>query len=403
MPMWCSGFDSPMDTKGRPKAHHRIVRIPPGESVVLNSAERAPYLLILEILHGDLEFDPAKRSNKELLKDMVRKELHSSKSVREEFGLNEPADKRANPVLAQSSSADDALNPGEDDADSSSLSRNLSQSMLSDNSESNVEEEVDLVEQVYGEDLSVHRTPDLAESLVMPAAPKNRALDIATWSRSTSMPSSPAMTPAISTADSFVKDAQRTPSHAPVNSQSSAGSMRPPVLSLDEYSQRMRTAAVMLAQLNASLVKETFVPTPYSEHAPLPPDSSAGSSNWFPMANWLSGVNTSSPTGPLHPSLTGTVSETKSTQAGPASTTRMRLQGSEVAAIRDRIMQEMLALEEERMGRMQFNPDSEGMISLEAGNGGLKTAEDEQIIRRELNRVDPSAVVFSESWAAKKV
>jgi len=32
----------------------------------------------------------------------------------------------------------------------------------------------------------------------------------------------------------------------------------------------------------------------------------------------------------------------------------------------------------------------------------MKSAEDEGIIRRELNRVDPSAVVFSESWGAKK-
>ena len=63
----------------------------------------------------------------------------------------------------------------------------------------------------------------------------------------------------------------------------------------------------------------------------------------------------------------------------------------------------MLALEEERMGRMQIQPESEAVINLDAGHSSLKTAEDEQIIRRELNRVDPSAVVFSESWAAKKV
>ncbi|OBZ75121.1 hypothetical protein A0H81_04201 [Grifola frondosa] len=49
---------------GTPQPHHRIVRIPPGESVVLNSAERAPYLLLIEILHGDLDFDPAKRSTR---------------------------------------------------------------------------------------------------------------------------------------------------------------------------------------------------------------------------------------------------------------------------------------------------------------------------------------------------
>lgn len=35
--------------------------------MVLNSAERAPYLLIVEILHHDLDFNPTSQSNKELL------------------------------------------------------------------------------------------------------------------------------------------------------------------------------------------------------------------------------------------------------------------------------------------------------------------------------------------------
>lgn len=44
-----------------------MVRIPPSEAVVLNSAERAPYLLVVEVLHGDLDFDPTTRQNKDLL------------------------------------------------------------------------------------------------------------------------------------------------------------------------------------------------------------------------------------------------------------------------------------------------------------------------------------------------
>lgn len=79
----------------------------------------------------------------------------------------------------------------------------------------------------------------------------------------------------------------------------------------------------------------------------------------------------------------------------------MKLNPSEVADIRERIMQEMLALEEERMGRMQAVPES--LVTIENGSSGLKTLEDEQIIRRELSRADPSSIVFQESWAAKKV
>jgi len=66
-------------------------------------------------------------------------------------------------------------------------------------------------------------------------------------------------------------------------------------------------------------------------------------------------------------------------------------------------MKEMMALEEERMARMQENEGFLSEVSMSAEpSGSSKSMEDESIIRKELNKVDPSAVVFSESWAAKK-
>lgn len=81
---------------------------------------------------------------------------------------------------------------------------------------------------------------------------------------------------------------------------------------------------------------------------------------------------------------------------------RVRLTRAEAAVIRHRIMDEMLALEEERMERMKGS-EGEAIMSNSDIRGAMKSAEDEGIIRRELNKVDPSAVVFSESWGAKKV
>lgn len=66
-------------------------------------------------------------------------------------------------------------------------------------------------------------------------------------------------------------------------------------------------------------------------------------------------------------------------------------------------MKEMNSLEEERMERMRGNDDDIVMRSSSAASGSLKTMEDENIIRKELNKADPSAVVFSESWSTKKV
>ncbi|KAE8220634.1 hypothetical protein CF319_g5873 [Tilletia indica] len=54
--------------------HHRIVRISPTEAVVLNSADRAPFLLHVEVLRNDLDFDPERRGNRALCERLVRGE-----------------------------------------------------------------------------------------------------------------------------------------------------------------------------------------------------------------------------------------------------------------------------------------------------------------------------------------
>lgn len=66
---------------------------------------------------------------------------------------------------------------------------------------------------------------------------------------------------------------------------------------------------------------------------------------------------------------------------------RGRLPPAEAEAIRERIMTEMIALEEERVERMMEKVGDVGMLG--GGENG-KTAEDEGIVRRELNKADPS-------------
>ena len=47
--------------------HHRIVRLNPAEATSLNSAEKVPYLLMLEILREDFDFDTMSAQNEDLL------------------------------------------------------------------------------------------------------------------------------------------------------------------------------------------------------------------------------------------------------------------------------------------------------------------------------------------------
>ena len=408
--MWCSSSDTyeSINLAGNAQSHHKIVRIPPGEAVVLNSAQRAPYLLLIEILHDDLDFDPSKRGNKEILKRIVSKENERKGASKEliTFGNTKTRPSVLVDTVAGSEQAlgkDTAeIQDGgvtNDDDDDDTRGNNTSSPVPYD-------EEMDLVEQVYGEGQSLRGPIDLTETIILPPTPKNRELELATWSRGSPRPSTPMVEQSATLASvTSSRSTPRPPESHLSPSTSAIGAEH--TLSLDDYSERMRTAAIMLAQLNASLVRETVTPLPRATGHGTDAaqgavqdvlSSTSGSLGWFPGSSWL-GVGTSDGTSndSVLPSLEGNSRPQDTTTSAP--TTRIRVQHAEAAAIRVRIMREMLALEEERMARMR-----EGEIGFESGSSrGMKTAEDEQIIKKELSKVDPSAVVFSESWIAKKV
>jgi len=265
------------------------------------------------------------------------------------------------------------------------------------------EEEVDLVEQLFGANLSVRDVEvGLADSYVLPAPPKNKALDLATWERTGSVPNSPAMgasaTPTTpitvgrhtlgspSIASSRGSHPSSTPSPATFGQQPLPGQQEP--LTLEDYSNRMEAAAVMLAQLNANLVRE---PVTGAFGAAASTEASSGTKSWIPGSGWIAGPSSGT-------NAPGPEAGAPSSTAPPA--LRVRLQPSEAAAIRDRIMQEMMALEEERMSRTRTDFDG---WSQKASYTRGRTAEDEGIVRRELNKVDPSAAIFQESYERKKV
>ncbi|KAF8333998.1 kinase-like domain-containing protein [Cantharellus anzutake] len=346
IPMWTSDADGATTAgKNVTRGHNKIVRIPPGESVVLNSAERTPYLLLVEVLVGELGFNPSKRGNREVLRRLV---LSEGSTAVNSNGFD-PA-----PRNGVTSSKGGSVRPSfVDNADLGEESNhtpshpNVAPSNLTFEAQ---EEEVDLVEQLYGADLSVRlQPPDLSDSIVLPLTPKNKALDIAAWAKApSSRPPSPATHPAQSSLDA--PDEFQTATLQPQTSSphSQAFASHQPVMSLEDYSERMRTAAIMLAQLNANL---------------------------------------------LDPRIRN--------DGNSAPAMRMKLQPSEAAAIRDKIMQEMMALEEERVERMK-ETDNDVTVSIGQPRISAKNAEDETIVRRELNKVDPSAAVVRESWVSKK-
>ncbi|KAI9658467.1 MAG: Phosphatidylinositol 4-kinase pik1alpha (PI4-kinase)(PtdIns-4-kinase) [Alyxoria varia] len=67
--------------------HHRIVRLNPAESTSLNSAERVPYLLMVEVLRDDFDFDPNTVANQNLLSRLIAE--NDSNSRRRPFDITD--------------------------------------------------------------------------------------------------------------------------------------------------------------------------------------------------------------------------------------------------------------------------------------------------------------------------
>lgn len=68
--------------------HHRIVRLNPAEATVLNSAEKVPYLLMVEVLRDDFSFDPNTGDNERLLTKLLSEQGSGRRRI---FDLSESA------------------------------------------------------------------------------------------------------------------------------------------------------------------------------------------------------------------------------------------------------------------------------------------------------------------------
>lgn len=65
---------------GRSK-HHRIVRLNPAEATSLNSAEKVPYLLMVEVLREDFDFDPESEQNLELISRLLSEKGRTKRRI----------------------------------------------------------------------------------------------------------------------------------------------------------------------------------------------------------------------------------------------------------------------------------------------------------------------------------
>ncbi|CAG7562996.1 unnamed protein product [Fusarium equiseti] len=103
--------------------HHRIVRVNPAEATVLNSAEKVPYLIMVEVLRDDFSFDPDTPENHRLLNTL----LGGTSRAKRIFDLSDSP--RLSPtVKAPEPALDSVFEPASGDLGSSPLLKGIDES-----------------------------------------------------------------------------------------------------------------------------------------------------------------------------------------------------------------------------------------------------------------------------------
>ncbi|KAH8671786.1 phosphatidylinositol 4-kinase-like protein PIK1 [Tricladium varicosporioides] len=109
--------------------HHRIVRLNPAEATVLNSAEKVPYLLMVEVLRDDFTFDPTTVDNERLLTKLLSEQGTGRKRI---FDLSESAHV-SNGVKSNEAAPDSVFEPVSGDLGSSPLIKAFDDAPTKDN------------------------------------------------------------------------------------------------------------------------------------------------------------------------------------------------------------------------------------------------------------------------------
>ena len=507
-----SPFERPHPRKPRRK-QARVIRISPSESVVLNSADRAPFVIYVEVLEEDLDFDPDRRSNWEDLRRALREReglaapavtgtppssdpqtpyLGSAQAGRVSVDSGLDAYGKTMPVTPAKSD----LRPGGDISSSPSERATspqpgtpfieraeyaLGTDLTSDSAANAGTEppepsgEMDLVEQLYG-DVSLRDDAAFADQAdVDEIEIHNREADEAAWKRKDEMARSRRRSSAASAGSASsmtqslrqsagnanaVTPATGTPASPPRPTRKTSGGMARPggrsiasraPMSLDDYAERMRMAAIMLAQLDASQTASrgvvgagtaaagTLVTLPVATVAGVgglvgyglgaglgavkarltkreTPAATAGQGGAGKLASLdtasaaegtsaIAGqpplnaqvaalsqhaAEAASPSGTA-PSCSAAVA-TSANGHSPAATATLPTQRPRVlaphdaAAIRERIMSEMMALEEERMERMRSDVQNRSYNA----STGVAGKEDNTVVMRAVSKDDPS-------------
>ncbi|KAB8349876.1 hypothetical protein FH972_023889 [Carpinus fangiana] len=108
--------------------HHRIVRLNPAEATSLNSAERVPYLLMVEVLREDFDFDPGTEANQQLLASLAE-DKDKGKRL---FDITHAAREEPDAPVEMTTNVDSVFEPALGDLSSPDLLQDFSDGVADD-------------------------------------------------------------------------------------------------------------------------------------------------------------------------------------------------------------------------------------------------------------------------------
>ncbi|KAI8921573.1 hypothetical protein BC831DRAFT_476559 [Entophlyctis helioformis] len=383
IPFWC-----PADAKN--PQHHRVVRISPNDAVVLNSADRVPFLIMVEVVQTDHR----------VMTRRVAKELTETE---DEHGQNAHG-RNSRSSMDSQLSGDHPHSPNFSSAEyyKEVLNRRQSFSMAT-------KQPLTLQPPKTLAPGHIATPGDAAASPApQPVSPETHSDMQPVLAVPEDTLSAPASAPVEKSADSVVPQTDSASSPTQIQSAPLASPTRthPVVVSNDEFSERMRTAAVMLAQLyqqqqrEASALSAPPAPSSAPLHSAAPIQAAHARLSEY-------GTSSTSSSGSSTPRSSHDRSRASSAAPGsPNVHTDRRAQvkmRTEFEDIRNRVIKEMMALEQQRMEALSQQLGSG--VDVVSGTQDILPEQQESRLRADSlkkDAEDPSASVFREPWHVKR-
>ncbi|KAI8812580.1 kinase-like domain-containing protein [Cladochytrium replicatum] len=388
LPLWCNAAEN--------HKHHRILRIAPDEAVILNSADRVPYLICIEV-----EEDPEEGSVP------LPKYANSKNGI---AGKNWTENTPVKAEVPVESVKENQTVSFTDNADADSAELNVTKvngEEAEPSTACGVGSNDSSTEDLKSDSPSHVATPPCASLASSPPAMFESNPELTKSGTASEIQAYPGRTtPLFSGTDSGAQSpnavrSRRNTVNASVTAQ------------IDEFSERMRTAAVMLAQLYQQQQKELMALSAFppgsvaiSSSGTVSPGATALLGSRISMGGDLDVRRSTSPP-PGSPDASGS---NLSGFNGPSSPVnrgeRRKYQKlkAEFEEIRNRLLREIVSLEEKRLklvttAQTQDRKSIGGISAAAAAAAGAVSVTEPN---GTANKEDPSAAVFKESWETKQ-